>query len=441
MAATTTKGASESTEGMDHSYLTSGIEADALASLFRAAASLFRAQPWSVVPHAEDIFSVTIEALDVRDAAVSIVGQMGNDRGFLVFANAEDFDAYVDVCVAVMDGAELSSIPPHFALNFDRDADVSPALRKEFADQRWEIAGPDAYPSLVAFDADTIARLPTAREQTILEAIARALTEVVTEKDELAHAWTGDAAFSRTLTVATHAGPIAITLRAPYDDGASPSEPMPDDLLAALAELEDEDDEVDSDRRIELQDELVKRFCASPEAKSLTDVESCHLVMNMGAEHLGKTIASLDADDLDEIIFELFPEKVSIDASEASWIVEENRAFFGFLKREYGFEQADACLRVLGGDAAKRLERALSDRRNFGMAKSLMMAGRDAGFDVSSREGVEAWMKQFQGGSLPPSFTQPSMPGMPSPRPKDPAAARARKNKRKAERKARKKNR
>jgi hypothetical protein len=46
-------------------------------------------------------------------------------------------------------------------------------------------------------------------------------------------------------------------------------------LLAALAELEDEYNELDSERRIELEDELVKRFCASPEAKSLTDIQSC----------------------------------------------------------------------------------------------------------------------------------------------------------------------
>jgi hypothetical protein len=74
--------------------------------------------------------------------------------------------------------------------------------------------------------------------------------------------------------------------------------------------------------------------------------------MDLAAEQLGKTIASLDARDLREILFEIIPRKVSIDASKASWIVEENRAFFAFLKREYGLEQADACLRVLGGDAA-----------------------------------------------------------------------------------------
>jgi hypothetical protein len=63
---------------------------------------------------------------------------------------------------------------------------------------------------------------------------------------------------------------------------------------------------------------------------------------------------------------------VSIDASAASWIIEENRAFYAFLKREYRLEQADACLRVLSGDAVKKLEAALSS-----MARPARSQGSD----------------------------------------------------------------
>ena len=145
------------------------------------------------------------------------------------------------------------------------------------------------------------------------------------------------------------------------------------------------------------------------------------------------------APELDEILFELVPRKVSVAASAAGEIVAECQAFFAFLKRELSLRQADACLRVLGAGAVKKLEAALSDPRNFGMAKSLVMAGADAGFDVSSQEGVEAWMREIQGKPLPSSIRLPSL-GV-APRRVDPKAARAKKNQRKASRKARKKNR
>ena len=116
------------------------------------------------------------------------------------------------------------------------------------------------------------------------------------------------------------------------------------------------------------------RFVASSEAKALTDVQSCHFVMDFAADCFGATIATLGPRELREIVFEIIPRKVSIDASKARWIIEENRPFYAFLKREYALEQADACLRVLGGDAVKKLDAALSDSSNFGMAKSAFRA-------------------------------------------------------------------
>jgi len=57
------------------SYLAPGIEPEAIASLFKAAAALFRAKPWKVVPDDQSLLSVTIESLGVRDAALSVIGR------------------------------------------------------------------------------------------------------------------------------------------------------------------------------------------------------------------------------------------------------------------------------------------------------------------------------------------------------------------------------
>jgi hypothetical protein len=263
------------------------------------------------------------------------------------------------------------------------------------------------------------------------------LPHVLSEEAGLLAAWTGGPSVTRTVRVGTHAGEVEVTVVAPFQE-EHPRKRAPGDLLADLADLESDGDEIDGRARTALEDELVRRFLESPEASVLSEVGSCHFVMDFAADYFGATIATLEPAQLREIVFELIPRKVSIDASRASWIVEENRALYAFMKRELGLAQADACLRVLGGKAVEQLEAALSDRQNFGMAKSVWMAGRDAGFDMSSKEGIEAFMRVTQGKPLPVGFPSPA--ALPPRRPGR-AAASQKKSQRKAARKARKKGR
>jgi hypothetical protein len=420
---------------LSQSYLSAETDADAVASLFRAAAGLFRAKPWKIVPSDRCLFSVTIEKLGLRNAVMSVIGQMGQSRGLVLFANIDDFEAFLVVEDAIERGEE-PAIPAHFALNFEPGAELPATLRKEIARHHWEVAGTDAYPWLVAVDEDLVARPPSAREVSIAEVISLALPQVLSEKRSLLAAWKGGAPVARTLSVPTHAGDVEVTLCAPHEPPRA--EPR-SDLLAELFALGKPGEEIDDEHRKGLEDELVRRFAASPEAEALTHVQACDWVMDFAANYFGATIATLRPAQLREIVFEIIPRKVSLEASEARWIIEENRAFYAFLKRELGLEQADGCLRVLGGDAVKKLEVALSDPRNFGMAKSLLMAGREAGFDVQSKEGIEAWMRQVQSKPLPASVRIPSLGQLSHPA--EPAAARATRNQRKAARKARKRNR
>jgi hypothetical protein len=159
---------------------------------------------------------------------------------------------------------------------------------------------------------------------------------------------------------------------------------------------------------VALERKLVAEFEATPEAKGLREAEFCPLVMDLAAQYSGETIATLHPDDLRATLFEIIPRKVSMPASAARRILAECRAFYTFLKRACGFELADACLRVVSGKADERLEAQMADAGDFGMAKSIFMAGRDAGFDLDSREGIEAWMSSLQGQPLPASVRLPS---------------------------------
>ncbi|MEO7734507.1 MAG: hypothetical protein ABIY55_26360, partial [Kofleriaceae bacterium] len=420
----------------EQSYLSPELGPAAIAAFFHAAAALFRATPWKTVPSDHSLFSITIEQLGMNDAALSVIGQMGNSLGLVVFSGIDDFEAYCEAGEA-MERGEKPEVPRHFALNFERGADLSAALRKEIAEHHWEVAGAGAYPWLMVVDEGFIARPPTGREVTIAEAIALALPTMLAEAQALLAAWNGGVAVSRTLSVHTHTGDLEVAIRVPYEQHAV-DKPL-DDVLAALVELAEDSETIDPEARGPLEDALVRRFVASPEAKDLTDVHACRFVMDFAADYFTATIPTLSATELREIVFEIIPRKMSIAASEASWIIEETRAFYAFLKRELRLPQADACLRVLGGDAVKKLEAALSDPRKFGMAKSLVMGGRDAGFDMDSKAGIEAWMRSVQSQPLPASIRLPSL-GAPS-RPADKAAALKKQNQRKAARKARKRNR
>ncbi len=200
----------------DYSYLSPEISADAIASFFEAAAELYRAKPWDVVPDDQCLFSVTIEQLGVRDAALSVIGQMEESFGFVLFSSLDDFEAYVDAGEMVEGGYE-PELPAHSGLSFELGADLAPELRKEIAEHQWEVAAPEAYPWLIVVEEDLLTRPPTAEEVTINEAIARALIAVVGEKKTLHTAWGGGEPVSFSLSAGTHQGEIKVILSAPYE--------------------------------------------------------------------------------------------------------------------------------------------------------------------------------------------------------------------------------
>ena len=131
-------------------------------------------------------------------------------------------------------------------------------------------------------------------------------------------------------------------------------------------------------------------------------------------EYLDSRIELLEPENLAELVFEIVPRKVTCEPSAATEIVEELRALYAFLARTGSPEHAAACAAIVDDDGAVRLERELARPRNFGIAKSIMMGGLNGGT-----------------GGVPTA----------TPRATRTPADRSRRNKRKVERKARKKNR
>lgn len=397
----------------EQTYLAAGVDAAGIASFFKTAAALYRAQPWLNVPDEECIFSLTIEALKVRDHVVSVVGQMGHRYGVVLFSTREDFLTFRGASEAEKRG-EVPEIPPHLALNFEVGKDLAVSLQREVRDHQWEIAGPDAYPYLICTDADYMARPPSRRELTIFEALASALTQVLQdgEADSLRAAWQGGKPFSWTEFVTTHHGPVEVELYAPYRSASGALAPTKD-LLDELAQVPCDGDSSNREAREALEKELLRRFLSSPYGKAFDRPLTSPIVFKYAADYFGRSIAELGARELRRIVLQLLPQSVSAEPSEASLIIAELHALYRFLKHEFGFKKADSCLKELGGEAIRKLEYALSDDSLFGVTKRVLKMGAEAGFDMKSKEGIADWVRKLQGQSLPP---EDSLPGIDGPR-------------------------
>ncbi|HXE71442.1 MAG TPA: hypothetical protein VNO81_02180 [Candidatus Nitrosotenuis sp.] len=140
------------------------------------------------------------------------------------------------------------------------------------------------------------------------------------------------------------------------------------------------------------QEELLERFLRSPESHEIAEPgfwTAC--LLDYGLRYHGVTPAELDTPELEDIVFGLFPRQILCDPAQAGEIVAELRAFWKFLDREFGLPQVARCLNTLGKGAVTRLERELADPSNWCRTKAFLMQGEAAGFDVSTREGLEAW--------------------------------------------------
>lgn len=421
----------------EESYLGGDVNADAMAAFFRAAAGLHRVAPWSVMP-GDSPLSFSIPGLGVSDGAFTVMGQQGEHYGVVLFESIEEYIAFIDAA-DVMEAGQEPKLPRQMAIQFIPEGELPPAMVEEVASHRWEIPDASAYPELMVVDEDLVGRGPTAAELKVAEALALALTRLVAEKRVLRAALDGGDPIERTFSVPARGGELDVTLRAPHP-GAPPVLLLTTaDILIELEALDEEadDGELDTDRCLEVNQEIESLFAMSVEAKGL-DVRWSGLVLDLAALHLGRTVRSLDADDVSEVLFEIFPRKVTVEATVASAVINECRAFFAYAKRELGMSNADDCIAVLDDDAAEELESALSEPSAFGSAKAVAMAAVAAGVDPTNPQALQAWITRHHGMPLGGAFLGPSIS---TARPLDKAAAKAKKSKRKATRKARKKGR
>src|SRR6266487_3734030 len=144
---------------------------------------------------------------------------------------------------------------------------------------------------------------------------------------------------------------------------------------------------------------LMEQFSASPEGQAITQTGTelgwAGAMIHYAINYPGATPPTMTTGDLEEVVFGLFPRKVITERGDGAEIIQELRAFWHFLERVSQLPQSRQMLAHLTPQAARRLERELQEPANFGMAKSFVLMGKQAGFDMESPEGMQAWVKAY----------------------------------------------
>lgn len=162
---------------VEQSYLEGGrIPPEAVAKLFAAAEILYHAAPWKVA-HDAQVLRMDIPALGVEGACVSIIGQLGESLGVLVFPSLTGWEAFASAAEAVASGERPRDLGTDWlALDFERGADLPASMRREVARHGWPVASADAYPCVTRHDRDGAPRPLVQRDVAIASACAVSLT-------------------------------------------------------------------------------------------------------------------------------------------------------------------------------------------------------------------------------------------------------------------------
>ncbi len=119
--------------------------------------------------------------------------------------------------------------------------------------------------------------------------------------------------------------------------------------------------------------------------------------------------------DAQEVMEYILPRKLTLlDPSETDDAIDELVAFWTYLDQEYKFRSAKAIVKYLRS-IENKFPQWMFDPSRGGMAKNFMMQGMEAGYDMTSEEGMRAFQEVYNQNPPQMSMGIPGMPGMPIP--------------------------
>ena len=168
-----------------------------------------------------------------------------------------------------------------------------------------------------------------------------------------------------------------------------------------LDDLDDDLDYDDVEPLIESYiDDIVKQFSQSPEGQAhavqYPEIGSWifHLI-DFGYKYEGFVLSQMTKDDMKTMMEDLLPRKVGLaNKSEAEDAVPELVAFWSFLEREYHFKNAKSIITYLLS-VKDKFPDWMFDPARGGFAKNFFLSGIEAGFDMSSQEGMNMFKEIY----------------------------------------------
>lgn len=380
-------------------FLSGGAEAEAAASFCRAAARLYRAKARQVLP-AGGLLGITIEELGIENQILSISNAKVKHPVWLLCSSAMDLDRF-NFASRRRENGKSFEFPPYSMMAFDTRSELPPTLRYEIETHGWEMAVPNVYPWLFCGEPYGSLKAPTPDDLLIGEVITQALADLFTNLPAPKSPDGQDPVVTFKTKVKVGSREIEATIVAPLEKPESlirPEHP----ILGALFGLTGDD--IDQAVRKDLDDTLIAEFLASPFGAPLTDAAWITKVLDLAADQIGLTSAYIDKVDLEEILLEYFPMLIDAEAEDAEDIIAQCSAFFSFLTSLWNRPNLHACNELLKREGfLPELEEALTDPRNFGFDKRVIMAGASAGFDTDTDEGLADWFEYATANGLSPT--------------------------------------
>ncbi|NJK69930.1 MAG: hypothetical protein HC789_19895 [Microcoleus sp. CSU_2_2] len=154
------------------------------------------------------------------------------------------------------------------------------------------------------------------------------------------------------------------------------------------------------------QNTLIELFVNSPEGeeycKTYPDVGfwiSQFIYYGFGYE--GFTLPRMKVEDVETVVEELFPRKVTLlSPEEGENAIPELLAFWQFLKREFKLRNATSIIKYLR-EIESEFGDIMDDSSKFGLAKSFFTLGHQAGFDMTTGEGLTQFQELYNASIAP----------------------------------------
>jgi hypothetical protein len=357
-----------------NSYFHDGSNEGDVSAFFEAAAALYRAAPWKIVPDDTTFLSISIPELEVRDSVLSVIGQLGRTLGIALFSTVDDVNRFAES----LGGKTLSGdepAPKQISLTFDSAEELPEGRLEEVEEFAWTIANKRAYPTPLAVNSDKGVRLANDAEYLILELCARAVTLIIKSEMGIREAWRRGASFASELSVRARGKDYQVKISsvsdsAVYGWGPEPVSAKATELLArfaAISQHENPDQEIDPEAREELESELLDRLAASREGRVPGISMAAQMVMDFAANYSGRNVATLDLHTFKEILLHYIPRKVTFNPDDIPEFFVALRGFFEFLKRELGASNTDTILDCLNDGTLAVFQREVTQSDKHGL--------------------------------------------------------------------------